>query len=170
MTDMTVITMFPRQRLSTSPSRKNNPTVHGNCASRTTPLQGESRNTLQKNSSSPSLRYAMENLSTKGNPQTQNQQIRSWLSFYIQCVIMSIFLVTMIALLNILTRTRAIMNDIIHDTSSIPSSRSLQAQREGGSKHQELSTFHPQFNDVDNASPRIVWLMSFPNRYIKFIT
>ena len=117
-------------------------------------------------SSSSSSQPAMENYSPKRTPSLRHYCHRHVSNCNRKSAVLVIVLITLLGVAFIIFMGAATFFN--YDTSDVllqyHPSRSLTWNMGDNNDQQKLGTSN-HFSDGDNPSPRIVWLMSFPNRY-----
>jgi hypothetical protein len=146
----------PRQRVVTSPHSKSRPTMNGNAACRVTEVKCGDRKEQEHHRSS-SLR------SIDYNPSKRRYKSR-YIRFKLYCEpihILLIFGTALVIITCILGCTVTTFNITTYEPPGIIPSRSLHVQIEQSPSDQH---YIDQPLEGDNPNPKIIWLMSFPNR------
>jgi hypothetical protein len=157
----------PRQRVSPSPTGKDCSLLHGDIPTSTIRGNGmtfgDRKDQLQYSyAASP---QAIENYSSKRQLSSRNQCHRYPSALYKTVAAILILIALASVALNFFMHTAPIFHENANILLGIHASRSLMLKMDGKNFHTNADALR-QFNNGDNPSPRIVWLMSFPNRYV----
>ena len=160
----------PRQRVSPSPTGKDSRLVHGDItSSRAVRTKfGERKDQHQNSHSALSSQQPLENCSAKRTSIFRDHGCQhSGKCYKQQIAIVLVFSVVLVAAtLSLLLRTAPLIIDSANISSDMYPSRSLLVKNHDGTNDSTNTDTLDQIDDSDNPHPRIVWLMSFPNRYI----
>ena len=165
----------PRQRVSPSPTGNNSALHVANGEITAARVSGIAKYSNQKEqpqySFTVSSQEPIENYSPKWNSTSRNQCRRHWGTCYQRSMIFFlIFIVLVTAALSAFIRTEPMFMSSI---SLEGPSRSLTGNRYDSIDSENIglesidTDVVDQIDISDNPHPRIVWLMSFPNRYVK---
>ena len=166
MTAITPSPNRPRQRISPSPTGKDCLQLNRDIPTlRSNGMKFGDRKDLQQYSYAALPQPATENYSPKGELSSRNQGHRHASTYCKQVVAVLTLIVLVVTALSFFIPTAPIFNTNLNSLLGIRASRSLTLKMDGRSVYTNTDTSH-QFSNSDNPSPRIVWLMSFPNRYV----
>lgn len=166
MTAITPSPNRPRQRISPSPTGKDCSVLHGDIPTpRSNGMKFVDRKDQPHYSYVALTQPAIENYSPKGELSARNQCHRHASTNCQKIVALLIMIVLVVTALSFLIPTTPILNTNSNSLMGIRASRSLTLKMDGRKDSTNTATSH-HFSNGDNPSPRIVWLMSFPNRYV----
>ena len=169
---MAITPSRPRQRVSPSPTGKDSLLANGN-STVSSRANGSSRHGDRKEQQQCTLlvvasQHSIENFATKRPSSSRNRCCLYWCNtcYKQRMAVFLTFIVLASTALSVYIRTAPMFRSI-SDISLEDPRRSLLLKIDDSNYPENTPTgTFDQHNVSDNPHPRIVWLMSFPNRYV----